>query len=203
MRYGLALAATLLASPLQAQEASEAVESAVASRYAEAVVDGCLPMARGDVDFSNTSPTEDSEIIAAQGFDYGIDGDVLARFGVQGSGVLNNAIMGKRAAGEDMFVLAIGGALPGCKVILLRPESANLEDEVATAFSTLQPEWRELPFARTRPGTNVTMRRFIMRDEDNTPFLINLITTPIPDSQIRLVATLSPIPANVQIPEGY
>lgn len=203
MQRGLALAVILATSPLQAQEVAKTGTESVAARYAAAVVDGCLPMAQGDMNFTASSVTEDEQHIRAQGFEYGISGDIYDRFGLQGSSVLNRAIMGHRQADEAVFVLAIGGALPGCKVILLTPEEGSLEDDVSAAFGTLEPEWRELPFAQSRPGSKVTMRRFIMRDDDHAPFLINLITTPIPDSQVRLLATLSPIPSHVQIPEGF
>ncbi|MHA6317014.1 hypothetical protein ACXYN8_05050 [Altererythrobacter sp. CAU 1778] len=175
----------------------------VASQFAEAIVDGCLPMARGEADFATSSLTQDQELIEAQDFQYGIGSEVHDRFGLQGSGILNRAVMGNRVAEESVFVLAIGGALPGCKVILLSPEERDFADETSAALSALHPVWRELPFAQTRPGSDVKMRRFIMRHDDNKPYLINLIATPIPDSQVRLLATLSPIPAQVQIPEGY
>lgn len=202
MWRGLALASVLLPSLLYAQEASETDQRSVATQYAEAVVDGCLPLARGEISFSG-SVVEDQLVIDELNFENGINEGIHNRFSLQDSGVLNRSIMGHRLAGDGVIVLAVGGQLPGCKVILLMPEEGFLADEVSTALSVLEPQWRELPFGRNRPGTSITKRSFIMRDWEGTPFLINLISPQVPNSQLRLLATLSPVPASVQIPEGY
>ncbi|MGB7418193.1 MAG: hypothetical protein WA918_03340, partial [Erythrobacter sp.] len=182
MKRGLALVTAIFASsPLMGQDADELPESSTAIEYANAVVEGCLPLAKGEAAFADTTPEQNAEMISARNFEYGIDGEIYARFGLRGTGVLNNAIMGNRAFGDDMAVLSIGGSLPGCKVILLSPKDDAIEDEVVAAFGSLDPYWRELPFPTARPGSTVSMRRLIMRDESDMPFFINLIATPIPD----------------------
>lgn len=139
----------------------------------------------------------------AFGLGYGIGGEIYDRFGAA-SGILNRAVMGNIAVDGDLVVLAIGGAMPGCKTILLSTSSDDLQEDVAILLGALQPSWRELPFDRSRPGTSVTMRRFIYRDGSGAAFLLNLILAPaMPNSQMKLVATVNAIPANVVIPEGF
>ncbi|WP_299193426.1 hypothetical protein [uncultured Erythrobacter sp.] len=203
MKSALALAAVLLAGSVQAQDAVEPIEKSVATQFAEAIADFCLPVANGTVNISASDVSGDQEIIESQGFSYGIDGSIYERFGIQGSGILNRSVMGHRVIGEDVIVLAVGGQLPGCKTILLRSAVDNLEDEVAIALTELEPQWRELPFADSRQGSRVTMRRFLMRDSEGKPFLINLITTPIPNSDFRLLATVNAVPSNIPIPQGF
>lgn len=205
---GFALAAFLLAaSPLQAHAATDADSASVAVAYADAIIDGCLPVAHGNADFGGSTPAEDERQLTEQGFEYGIDGELFDRFGPRDTALISRSVMGHRVADDRQdgaaFVLAIGGAMPGCKVILLTSEDHVSSDDVAVALNELEPAWRQLPFANTRPGSSVSMRRFIMRDADDKPFLINLIANPAPDSEVRMLATLSPIPANVRIPDGY
>ena len=203
MKPAFAFAAVLLTGSVHAQEAVEPTGTSVAAQFAKAIADFCLPVANGTVNLSASDVTGDQEAIESRGFSYGVDGSIYERFGVQGSGILNRSIMGHRDLDDDVIVIAVGGQLPGCKTILLRSSEDNLEDEVSVALSELEPQWRELPFANSRQGSSVTMRRFLMRDGEGKPYLINLITTPIPNSDFRLLATVNAVPSNVQIPQGF
>lgn len=209
MRPGrIAVAAFLFAaSPLQAHAATDADSASVAVAYAEAIVDGCMPVARGNADLGGSTAAEDERQLTEQGFEYGIDSELFNRFGPRDTALISRSVMGHRVADEHedgaVFVAAIGGAMPGCKVLLLTSEDHVSSDDVAVALIGLEPAWRQLPFANPRPGSSVSMRRFILRDADDKPFLINLIANPASDSEVRMLATLSPIPANVRIPEGY
>lgn len=203
MKTALAICALLAASLFQAEAEAQVSVRSSAAAFVEVATTACLSVANGSTNFANSTPEQDEASIGSFGLEYGIDGEILDRFGTVGSGILNRAIMGNIPVQGDAVVLAIGGAMPGCKVILLSTTAESPQDAVASLLAAAQPSWRELPFNRSRAGTAVTMRRFIYRDLSGRPFLLNLIIAPVPDSQIKLVATVNAIPDNVAIPEGF
>ncbi len=203
MKFVFALVAALLAAPLGAEDVLESVGSETTDAFVATTNAACLSLADGSSSLSSVSAEEDRKVIESFGLAYGVNREIYDRFGVQGSGILNRAVMGNRKAGEDAIVLAVGGALPGCKVILLSEDQEGLADRVDASLSAADPPWRELPFADSKPGSSVKKKSYFLRSEAGDSFILNLIMPTVPDSDIRLLATINRIPPHVEIPEGY
>lgn len=202
MKHWLALCTVVCAVQLAAQDNDAESEQTSIEAFATLTNSSCLSLATGRATIGS-SVEDDLSTVESFGFVYGINGPLYERFGQQGQGVLNRAIMGHQSVGSDDIVLAVGGALPGCKVIFLSDDTEGLADPVADAFTQAEESWKELPFAETRPGSTVQKRSFLHRDASGEPFLLNLIYPFVPDSDIRIVATVSRVPPTVRIPEGF
>lgn len=98
-------------------------------------------------------------------------------------------------------VLAAGGRQPGCRVMLLSAPSLSVTELVST--SLLRLNWRAIPSMTATRGV-IDRRAFFRRDSAGNPYLMNLmtITTPAPDSKLRLFTTTVRIPEGVQLPPG-
>ncbi|MEM7664773.1 MAG: hypothetical protein AAF250_02875 [Pseudomonadota bacterium] len=203
MKFVVSLVAALFAAPLGADDVVESVGSETTDAFVATANAACLSLAVGSSSLSSVSAEEDQKVIESFGLTYGVNREIYDRFGVQGSGILNRAVMGNRKAGADAIVLAVGGALPGCKVVLLSEDQEGLPDRIDASLATADPAWRELPFADSRPGSSVTKKSYFLRGEAGDPFILNLIMPTVPDSDIRLLATINRIPPDVEIPEGY
>lgn len=161
----------------------------------------CYPVATRELAFTAT-PKQDKQILAAKNVKAGISRDGHSRIGRAGGSFLSGAITGYRKSGADVIVLGVEGDMPGCKTILLSASTANVTDDAAKAFAASSLGWKEAP-STNQPGAPLQKRMFVARDAKGTPYLLNLFTATIPNSQIRVFTTVNPLPDTVQLPEGF
>ena len=162
------------------------------------IATGTIAMpAAGDPDAADKA----KKAIAGMGLTFGLDNSMMGRLGNPGLTMISQAIMGSKSFDQGDIVLAVGGSQPGCRVILLSEPGTNITDAVATRLAQLG--WKPVPGMTGMRGA-VERRAFVRRDEKNNPYLMNLmtITSPAPDSKVRLFTTTIRIPDNVQLPEG-
>jgi hypothetical protein len=161
----------------------------------------CYTHATGELPFTAT-PAKDKQILAAKSLTAGITGETKERLGRAGFTFLSRSITAQRTSGADIIVLGVEGDMPGCKTILVSASTAGVTDEAAKAFTASTLGWKEAP-TTNQPGAPLQKRMFVRRDGKGTPYLLNLFTTTIPNSQIRVFTTVNPIPDTVQLPEGF
>ncbi len=139
--------------------------------------------------------------IEGMGLTFGLNNSMMERLGSPGLTMISQAIMGSKSFDQGDIVVAVGGSQPGCRVILLSEPGTNITDAVATQLAQLG--WKPVAGMTGMRGP-VERRAFFRRDEKNSPYLMNLmtITSPAPDSKVRLFTTTIRIPDNVQLPEG-
>lgn len=161
----------------------------------------CYPVATQELVFSG-KPDSDQQVMLQKNMTFGVSSDTLKRFGRVNETILNRSIMGQRVSGADAIVVSVGGDMPGCKTVLLSASTASVTDEAAKALSASSLGWKEVP-STNQPGAPLQKRMFVRRDSKGTPYLLNLFTTSVPESQMRLFTTVNPIPDNVRLPEGF
>jgi len=163
-----------------------------------AIATGRIAMpAAGDPDAADKA----KKAIEGMGLTFGLNNSMMDRLGNPGLTMTSQAIMGSKSFDQGDVVLAVGGNQPGCRVILLSEPGTNITDGVATQLA--QRGWKPIPSMTGMRGA-VERRAFLRRDEKGSPYLMNLmtITSPAPDSKVRLFTTTIRIPDNVQLPEG-
>lgn len=161
----------------------------------------CYPHATGELPFTAT-PAKDKQILAAKNLTAGITGETKQRMGRAGFTFLSGAIAGQRESGADIIVLGVEGDMPGCKTIFVSASTSSVTDEAAKAFTASPLGWKEAP-STNQPGAPIQKRMFVRRDDKGTPYLLNLLTPTIPNSQIRVITTVNPLPDSAQLPEGF
>lgn len=182
-------------------EANNAVAATVTS-FVDTANSACFSLENGGL-LPNSSVEDDQAAILKLGMKYGVTGNILDRLGRESEGILNRSIMGRQTIGTDTVVLSIGGQFPGCKVILLRTSDEDISEEVVAEIETSEPGWKEVPLARSRSGSSLQKRSFLARSPNGQAHLLNLITPPSLESEIRFLITISRVPPNVKIPEGF
>lgn len=162
------------------------------------IATGAIAMpAAGDPDAADKA----KKAIAGIGLTFGLDNRMMDRLGNPGLTMISQAILGSTSFDQGDVVLAVGGSQPGCRVILLSEPGTNITDAIAIRLAQLG--WKPISSMTGMRGA-VERRAFLRRDEKNNPYLMNLmtITSPAPDSKVRLFTTTIRIPGNVQLPEG-
>jgi hypothetical protein len=201
MTISLGLLSLVAAAAAGAADPAAGVATSSVADLVDVTNSVCYPHATGELPFTAT-PAKDKQILAAKDLTAGITGETKERLGRAGFTFLSRSIMAQRASGADIIVLGVEGDMPGCKTILVSASTASVTDEAAKAFTASTLGWKEAP-ATNQPGAPLQKRMFVRRDGKGTPYLLNLFTTTIPNSQIRVFTTVNPIPDTVQLPEGF
>jgi hypothetical protein len=158
----------------------------------------CYSLASGELKLGG-SVDEDNKALAGKGIAFGLGRATMDRLG-QGAGLLDQSIIGERASGEDGVVLAVGGRMPWCRSILLSKAANDHAAEVAKLL--VAGGWKEAP-ATNPPNAQVLRRMFVRRDPKGLPYLINMFTGALPQSEFRVMTTVNAIPPGVQLPQGF
>lgn len=201
MTKALGLLSILAATAASAADPATGVATSSVADLVDVTNSVCYPHATGALPFTAT-PKKDKQILKAQNVSFGISGETKQRLGRAGFTFLSGSIMGQRPSGADVIVLGVEGDMPGCKTILVSASTASVTDEAAAAFTTSSLGWKEAP-STNQPGAPLQKRMFVRRDGKGVPYVLNLTTTTIPNSQIRVFTTVNPIPDSVQLPEGF
>jgi opacity protein-like surface antigen len=132
-----------------AAAAVTAAPPAVAASAAEDVADisnrACLAIASGQLSLPHPALPEFEKTAAGLGLKAGIDRKSLDMFGPATS-MISRAAMAHRLNGDSYVVLSTGGALQGCRVILLSEPSTGAMDAVAAALvRPVTGGWRAFP----------------------------------------------------------
>jgi hypothetical protein len=163
--------------------------------------DVCFKVASNELSFG-TNIDDDQKSISAAGFQYGIQQQIYERFGRQYEAILNRATMAHQVSGDDVVVLADGGAAPGCKSMLLSKSDGQFFDDFAMIITNEKFAWKEAPSTDPQRA-GVTKRMFLKRGPDRRAYLMNLMSLRFEGSDLRLLTTVNAIPANVTLPEGF
>jgi len=159
----------------------------------------CYGLAAGEIKLGG-SLDEDNKALETRRIASGVKQVTMDRLGRQGLGFISQSIIGERASGEDLVVLAVGGRMPGCRSILL---SKTVDGHDAKAAKLLVAAgWKEAP-ASNAPGAAVNRRMFIRRDAKGQPFLVNMFTGALAQSEFRVMTTVNAIPPGVELPQGF
>jgi len=201
MTKTLGLLSLLAATAAGAADPAAGVSATSVTDLVDVTNTVCYPHATGELPFTAT-PEKDKQILSAKNLTDGISGETKERLGRAGFTFLSRSIMGQRTSGADIIVLGVEGDMPGCKTLLVSASTASITDEAAKAFSASSLGWKEAP-STNQPGAPLQKRMFVRRDGKGVPYLLNLFTTTIPNSQIRVFTTVNPIPDTVQLPEGF
>lgn len=201
MTMTLGLLSILAASTASAADPASGVAASSVADLVDVTNSVCYQHATGSLPFTAT-PAKDKKILASKNLTAGITGETKERLGRAGFTFLSRSIAAQRVSGADVIVLGVEGDMPGCKTILVSASTAGFTDDAAKAFMASALGWKEAPSAN-QPGAPMQKRMFVRRDDKGTPYLLNLFTTTIPESQIRVFTTVNPIPDTVQLPEGF
>ncbi|HEU0135392.1 MAG TPA: hypothetical protein VFR28_11265 [Allosphingosinicella sp.] len=189
-----AFAAAAVGAPAMAASAAEDVAD-ISNR-------ACLAIATGRLSVPNPASAEFEKAAAGLGLKAGIDRKSLDMFGPATS-MISRAAMAHRTNGDSYIVFTTGGALPGCRVILLSEPSAGAMNSVAEALvRPVTGGWRAFPEMTGTRGP-VTKRVFLRRDESGRPYLLNLIGLNEPIGKVQLYTTVVAVPAGVALPKGF
>jgi hypothetical protein len=182
--------------PVERTAAQNSAAAAVA-----AFTDGCLAEASGVLTLGpDQAPDRHAAFFTAAQMREGTPADVLAALGTSGFGIVENASAGHRLIGDDRVVMAIGGDLPTCRVVIASP-ARELDDGVEISEAVLASgRWR---LAQVLPNNGaIKQRMFAHRAADGRIYLLFAATGTLPGSTVRTLLAISPVPPGFQPPAG-
>lgn len=190
----LAAALAVGTGPLAAQ----AAEPSSGAILAETTLRGCYRIVSGETTLG-TDLEQDNRVLEAAGLISGLQSETVDRIGRQGLAIIARSTIGQRSNGSDVIVVAVGGAIPGCRTILLSKDAESHGETAAAALTSAG--WRHITPAKPSDG-NVERWIFLKRDAAGTPYLINMFVNGVPSGDIRLITTVNLVPAGVILPKG-
>ena len=192
------LTAVLLVAVAATTPATAALQSSPAADLVGVTLDACYPFASGNLKLGG-SLDEDNKSLADLKISSGLANKTMERLGRSNVAFISQSIIGERANGDASVVLAVGGRMQGCRSILLAPAGIPYADEAAKVFEAAG--WKEMP-ATNSPNAAVKRRMFVKLDAKGRPYLVNMFSGSLPESDFQIMTTVNAIPEDVQIPKG-
>jgi hypothetical protein len=173
--------------------------SAVAEDVARISTDVCYRLATGELSWAARDVSDEIAKVEATGLTYGAPGAVIDAMGGAGRMMVNRATMASLRNGEFDIVLANGGSMPGCRVMLAGDEFPQTAGEVDAAL--VAAGWTALPEATETRGA-LERRLFIRFGPRDEPYIANLMVVSDASARLRLFTTVAKVPPNVRLPAG-
>ena len=139
-------------------------------------------------------------LVEGYGLTPGLSPKAFERMG-EGGGMANRATMGSTDVGEDTLVIAFGGQVPGCTVMLLTTAGNSSEYDLVEALATAG--WKEVRPGMSQQRGFVGKRMLARRDESGQPYIANVLTIMKPGLDWRHGITIVKVPPHVKLPEGF
>jgi hypothetical protein len=193
------LAAALAAAAQPAPMPALSPARAVAEDVAQVSTDVCYRLATGELRWAPRNVNEEIAQVEAAGLEYGAPGTVIDAMGGAGRIMVNRATMASRTNGDFHIVLANGGSMPGCRVMLAGDELPGTADAVGSAL--VAAGWTALPEMTDTRGA-LERRLFIRFGPRNEPYIANLMVVSDPSARLRLYTQVAKVPPNVRLPAG-
>lgn len=189
----LALAPSMASPPRPASTLAEDVAD-VATRT-------CYPVMAGQLRWDPSKLEEERAALGRLGLTPGIPSGVIDSFVPTVAAVFNQAILASRRNGESHVLLALGGRMPGCRVIAAGAPGAVTESQMVEALRSPARGWIRAPALDRLAGT-MQRRSFVRRTEDGRTLLLDLLVLTEPIGTFRLMAMVVPAPPGMKLPDG-
>jgi hypothetical protein len=187
-------------------KAAASPDEDLARSVAEFSGDACYGIASGTIPMPSSGDPNKLEnsikVLEGMGLSHGIGKNMAAEeLGKLGIALVSHSTMGSKSLEQGDVILAVGGRQPGCRVILFSESSADVTEAVSAHL--VRSSWKAVP-SMTAKRRGIERRAFVRRDSKGSPYLMNLmtLTTPAPDSKLRMFTMTIRIPDGVQIPDG-
>jgi len=177
------------AAPALPPLAAEAEFDAVAADVAF-VTDVCFRLTTGELRWAPRDVNEEIALVEAAGLTYGVPGGVLDTLGPAGLASVNRATMASRSRGGFHVVLAVGGSIPGCRVMLAGDNRAGMAESVAASLEA--HGWLDVDAVATASAT--LERRLLVRNTHGKWYKLDFAWGGNPSTRLRIL--LAPSPAS-------
>ncbi|WP_447756205.1 hypothetical protein [Sphingopyxis fribergensis] len=175
------------AAPPPAAAASPPTLAGAAKDVAHISTDVCLRLATGELRWTPRDLQEEIAQIEAAGLVYGIPPGVIDTLGPAGKASVNRSTMASRRNGDFVTLLALNGAIPGCRVLLAGDDRPGMIDAVAAALTAAR--WTPLPAFTSKTGGYE--QRLFMRSENKTWYRLDLATNSDTGARLRVLIDVS------------
>jgi len=170
--------------PLAAESEFEAVAADVAF-----VTDVCYRLTTGELRWAAGGIDEEIALVETAGLTYGVPGGVLDTLGPVGRASVNRAMMASRSRDGFHVILAVGGSIPGCRVMLAGDNRAGMAESVAASLE--RQGWLDVDAVATAGAT--LEQRFLVRNAHGRWYRLNLAWGGNPSTQLRMLLSPSPV----------
>jgi hypothetical protein len=188
----------LLALLLGVAPATAPAARTVEADFAEMTSRICYPIVTGERPFTHTDLASEMAAIAALDLTYGIPPGVIDTLPHTAQTAVSRATLASRTNGNYQSLFALGGAVPGCKVLLTGPADAALTERIAAPFGSREGGWTRRPGLDRRSGA-VERRSFVRRDSKGGDYLLDLLIVHSPEAGLRLLAMVAPLPPSLPV----
>lgn len=152
------------------------------------VSDVCYRLIAGELRWAPRDVSEEIALIEAAGLTYGIPNGVIDSLGQTGRISVNRATMASRSRGSFDVILAVGGQIPGCRVMLAGDNTSGLAD--ALAASLVAGGWTALDAFTSSNGA--FEQRMFLRSREGRWYRLDLALRTDQADQLRVLIGVSP-----------
>lgn len=160
---------------------------AVAKGVADISTNVCYPLATGELRWTPRNLDEEMAQIKAKGLTYGVPSAVIDAMGPVGQASINRATIASQQFGDYHVILAVNGAIPGCRIVVAGDTHPAVGDLVAEALE--KTGWTAVP-AFTSKGEHHE-RRLFLRYQANQIYKLDAGFQSDPSAGVRVLVAVS------------
>jgi hypothetical protein len=162
----------------------------------------CFGLASGTLSLPDEAIDRQIARIESFGLAFGLPPAVLDTLGPAGEAMVSRATLASRSNGSYRILLATGGAIPGCRVLLSGDADPDVVAAVVRTFEAPASGWRPMPQLTQTRGM-LERHAFLRRDAGGAPYLLNLMLVTDPAHRLWLFTSVAAVPPGVALPPGY
>jgi hypothetical protein len=197
LRLGLTVLA-LLSAPAPAAPAQRSLGEDVA----DVATRVCYKVVSGALRWNPASLAEEEALLKSLDLRSGLPPGTIDNFGRNLAATFNQSILASRPNGASHVLLAIGGRMPGCRVVVSGRPGAVAAADVIAALKRPPYGWTPAP-ALGRSGGPIVRHSFVRRAENGATLLLDLLVVTEASGTFRLMAMVLPPPPGATLPPGF
>lgn len=174
----------------------------LAEDVADVATRTCYPVMAGRLRWDPSNLDEERAALGRLGLTPGIPSGVIDSFVPTVAATFNQAILASRRNGQAHVLLALGGRMPGCRVVAAGAPGAVTESQMVDALLSPGHGWTRAP-ALDRLSGPMQRRSFVRRTENGGVLLLDLLVLTEPLGTFRLMAMVMPATPGMKLPEGF
>lgn len=174
----------------------------LAEDVADVTTRTCYPVMAGRLRWDPSKLEEERVALSRLGLTPGIPGGVIDSFVPTVAAAFNQAILASRQNGEAHVLLALGGRMPGCRVIAAGAPGAVTEAQMVDLLRSPAHGWTRAP-ALDRLAGPIQRRSFVRRTDDGMTLVLDLLVLTEPLGTFRLMAMVAPAQPGMKLPDGF
>jgi hypothetical protein len=173
----------------------------VATDAADTITRICLAHASGAISLQYKNLEDEIAGIRGLGMVYGVPPEALRGFDLRAQSMINRATLASKPSGPDHVIMAVGGRISNCRVMVSGAPRPNFLGAIEPALLGAPFGWKPLP-SRSRSENGIEGRSYVKTASNGLPYLLHMLVMPDSSDGLRALLVVSPVRPGTPVPQN-